>query len=275
MKKDLFMLPAALALAGCYRNVDETVITVDCGGTSLEFTVNEFRGPPDMPLSHWPELYQLRDGLPRQLVDRLYGKRRVEVYAHLPEADRFHLFPPLDNKARARPDVHHLQDIFIDPAVFSAAEYEGIKACVEKNLPAIDAAFDRPLFDGEYVPRLRLRSILYRAYEDGFAFCGEETLGLRFDCAGGRAYIKTVLPGGLQLCRAGSRATNAKDFIGRLSADGRSVKLRAPGSTGPADHPDYGLKTLAGPDWRGFYSTCRDREGKNLFDHFKTEPWQD
>jgi hypothetical protein len=274
MKYLLPLAAAALALAGCYRNVDETVITVDCGATALEFTVNEFRGPPDMPLSHFPKLSLLRTGLPPVLADRLYGKRRVEVYAHLPADDKFHLFPPLDNKARARPAVHHLQDIFIDPAVFSTTEYEGIKTCVEKNLPAIDAAFDRPLFDGEYIPRLRLRAILHRAYEDGFAFCGEETLGLRFDCSGGRAYIKTVLPGGLQLCRAGSRATNAKDLIGRLSADGRSAQLRAPGSTGPADHPDYGLKTLAGPDWRGFYAACRDREGKNLFDHFKTEPWK-
>jgi hypothetical protein len=275
MKKILVMAAAALALAGCYRNADETVITVDCGESRLEFTVNEFRGPPDMPLTRSPELYLLRAGLPRVRVDRLYGKRAIEVYTHLPAADMFYVFSrraEAGNPAAAAPRP---RDIFVDPSRFSTAEYMGIRACLEKNLPAIDAAFGRPLFEGDYVPGFRFRAILYRAYEDNFAFCGPQTLGQRFDCYGGQAYIKTVLPGGLQLCRAGSNATNAKDFIGRLSPDGSSVMLRAPGSMGPANHPDYGLKTLAGPDWRGFYSTCRDARGKSLFDYFKIKPWKD
>ncbi|OGR66460.1 MAG: hypothetical protein A2X30_04720 [Elusimicrobia bacterium GWB2_63_16] len=271
----LLGIAALLPAAACYRNVNETVTTVDCGELRLQFEINEFRGPPDMPLSHFPKLYLLRSGLPRVEVDKLYARNRIEIPDLLePEAD-FHFFPPLNGKDRAVPARHHLRDIFVDPQVFSAGDYDRIKACLDKNLPAIDAAFDRPMFGGDYVPAHRLRSIVYRRYEDDYSFCGDEVLGKRFDCYGGQAYIKTTLPNGLQLCRPGSVVTNSLDLIGRISRDQRSAQLRAPGSGGPANHPDYGLKALAGPDWKGFYGTCRDASGKNIFDYFAQEPWKE
>ena len=268
-------LAALLPAAACYRNVDETVTSVDCGEFRLQFEVNEFRGPPDMPLSRFPKLFLLRGTLPKLQVDRLDHRYRVEMYGLLSPGDKFRLFPPLDGKARAKPARHHLRDIFVDPEVFSAGDYDRIEACLGKNLPAIDAAFDRPMFDGDYVPAYRLRSTVYRRFEHDYADCGDKVLGKRFDCYGGQAYIKTILPNGLQLCRPGSAVTNSSDLIGRISRDQRSMQLRAPGSGGPADHPEYGLKALAGPDWKGFYGACRDASGKNIFDYLAQEPWKD
>jgi hypothetical protein len=266
---------AALLLGGCYRNNFETVIALDCGGMQLQIEENEFRGPPDMPLSRFPKLYMRVGGLPRVQVDTLYHWGVTEVYGLLPPEDKFFRFPAVDGKIRPKADKYHPRDVFVDPAVFSPGQYEGIRACLSKNIPAIDAAFDRPLFEDGYISSLRLRSIIYRPYEDNYRFCGDKVLGKRFDCRGGQAYIKTVTPRGLQLCRPGTDNTNLSDLIGRISSDQRSVQLRGPGSEGPADHPMYGLKALAGPDWKSFYETCRDPAGKTIFDYFREEPWKD
>ncbi len=271
--KNILLLAALFCFTACYRNNFETVIELDCGGMKLQFEENEFAGPPDMPLSHFPKLYLAANGLPRVRVDSLYHGGVLEAYGLLAPEDKFYLFPAVDGKARPRADKYHPRDIFVDPAVFSPDQYEGIKACLSKNISAVDSAFDRPLFKDGYVSSLRLRSIIYRSYEDSYRFCGDKVLGKRFDCYGGQAYIKTTTPLSLQLCRAGSDNTNMADLIGRISADQRSVQLRGPGSSGPADHPLYGLKALAGPDWRGFYETCRDSSGKNIFDYLKEAPW--
>lgn len=273
--KRILVVASLVCLAACGRNNFETVIDLDCGEMKLQFEENEFYGPPDMPLSHFPKLYMTMGGLPRVKVDSLYHGGVLEAYQLLAPEDKFLLFPAVDGKARPKADKYHPRDIFVDPAVFSPGQYDRIKACLAKNLPAIDAAFDRPLFKDGYVSSLRLRSVIYRKYEDNYRFCGDKVLGKRFNCYGGQAYIKTTTPRDLQLCRPGTTNTNMVDHIGRISGDKRSMQLRGPGSAGPSAHPLYGLKSLAGPDWKGFYETCRDASGKNIFDYFKAETWKD
>lgn len=276
MKLANIICACALAgLAGCVQNDLETVIELDCGGLKLQFEENEFYGPPDMPLSHFPRLYLAVGGLPRVEVDTLSHGGPLEAYTLLDPADKYLLFPAVDGKFRPRAAKYHPRDIFVDPAVFSPGQYDTISACLLKNVAAIDAAFDRPLFKGGYVSSLRLRSVIYRKYENNYAYCGDKLLGKRFDCEGGQAYIKTTPPMNLQLCRTGTDNTNTVDLIGRISADQRGLQLRGPGSAGAADNPLYGLKALAGPDWKSFYKTCRDQDGKTIYDYFKPGPWKD
>jgi hypothetical protein len=272
---NILCLCAFLGLSGCGYNNFETVIDLDCGDVKLQFEENEFYGPPDMPLSHFPKLYMSDGLLPRRLVDSLYHNEVMKAYELLAPEDEFFLFPPVNGKIRPKAEKYHPRDIFVDPGEFSPGEFSRIEACLIKNLPRIDLAFDRPLFEDGYVSSLRLRSIIYRKYEDNYRFCGDKVLGKKFDCEGGQAYIKTITPRDLQLCRPGTTNTNMVDLIGHISADQLSMQLRGPGSAGPADHPMYGLKALAGPDWKAFYKTCRDTEGKNIFDYFKVEPWKE
>src|SRR5260370_5857241 len=124
--------------------------------------------------------------------------------------------------------------IFVDPALVNRAEYETISSCLAKNVPAIDRAY--VAHDGG--PRPYISSIVYAAYDPQFAGCGAKTLGVRWDCAGGKGYIKTSIMGGktLLLCVAGpGHGPEEAMVMGDISTDQKTVFLREPDLT-PSTH---------------------------------------
>ena len=197
----------------------------------------------------------------------------------------FLLFGPFEGRGIERSTYHsNAWDIFVHPERFSMPDYGAIAACIQKNIPAIDAAYDRPR--GTEPPpdedrRVRLTSILRADWDPGFSGCGKKVTGRRFDCEDRRVYLKSVPPRNILMCRTDVEYFDGyrNDIIGRISEDQGQLEIRGPGFGGTESGEPYsgensGVKALVGPDWENLYRNCRDASGKSLFDYFAVKPWQ-
>jgi tetratricopeptide (TPR) repeat protein len=253
-----------------------TIIDLDCGTVKLRF---QEKSHPE-PLgglynrdSSWEDFLLLRrsgdwvelsrgQGSTRGAGNSIAAEGPDVPYARLlPPELGFHDFPLSEGRVTSSRFASWRWPLFIDPAVVTRGEYDAISSCLAKNLGAVDRAFVAN--DGG--PRPYVTSIVYAAFDRELTGCGAKTVGVRWSCGGGKAYIKTRPRGGpngpLVLCVAGADM-EVEMSLGDLSSDQNAVFLRDP-EWSPT------TRALLGEDPKAYYTTCRDASGKGFFDTFE------
>jgi hypothetical protein len=198
-------------------------------------------------------------------VDRLEPERGwgPETFSRvLGPAPPFHAVPFDDQRKPTR--VYSGCTVFVDPARVTRADYDALSSCLAANALAIDRALGvRDGMRDSQDPAPQIAGTLYSRREAGYSHCGGATLGTRWDCAGGRSYLKTVMgrDGQIVTCPvtpapppgASPLPASVVDplVVGKLSGDQAWIHLTQPAST------------------RKYFATCRDSTGKTLFDTFK------
>jgi hypothetical protein len=265
---------AVLALLGSSCAKTYTVLDLGCGPLSLRF--QQTRRPTLTSLSPWTESLlvgrpsgwveldiAVPDGpYPPETFSRVLGP--ALGFRHLPvvEDERLPRFP---------------WTVYVDPAVVSRAEYDTIVSCFERHAAAVDRAAVTRALDLGIGTAPRMTSVLHARRDGEHGLCvREKVLGTRWDCADGKAYIKTSpgrWQGQLLLCRIDTpSAIDASPpegagmmTLGRLSDDQKTVFLATP------DSYEAPL-ILHGQEPRTYYATCRDAAGRGFFDVFSPSP---
>jgi hypothetical protein len=129
--------------------------------------------------------------------------------------------------------------VFLSPDLFSAAEYTGIAACLERHVAEINRGFATPRPPVEYFAgdsfRDRwagLRSVAYRRGDWSRNPCWDEnTSGFRFGCAGAPFALGVDQYGWVRLCVPSTPDRICGRAVGRLSPDGRTATVRGPATS--------------------------------------------
>jgi hypothetical protein len=247
-------------LLGCEKSWTSPVLELRCGATRLRFEERgRDQGFPSGALSFTPALL-MNDGSGWVVATEQGAHAGPQAYARLlPAAAGLHLFP--GNAGRTPPWV-----LFVDPAAVNDTQYAAICRCLDANVNAVDAAWDRTRPPAKYFDsqrRLRIASMVHVRYDDRFNGPDRTTLGARWECPGG-TFLKTEPPDSVSHCVAGQFCIS----MGRISDNASTVTLYPPSSLGPA------MSRIAGPDPQRFYGQCRDASGRSLFDTLRPAPWK-
>lgn len=248
------------------------VLDLECPGLRLRF---EERCEHRFPVGELcGEVLLVGRGTEWMEVD-VASHRGPESYSRLlPQEVGFRAFP---FEGKRKSDYSRQKwGVFVNPALVSRAEYDGMAACLAANLDKVDLAFALRGGGLRELERPQLTSIVHAAYDAELASCGEKTIGRRWTCGDGEGYIKTRVPpdGPPFILCATARRPQRMDggraepqygmVVGNISTDQRAVLLAAPGQ---AD--DEYQKLLAGRDAQAYYATCRDTAGERFFDTFQ------
>jgi hypothetical protein len=278
MKRWAWTLPAVLALVCCEKTSKVPLHELTCGAVKLRF---EETTVSNVSVTRWEER------LLRETAGQWVTVDQANVgYGFGPETFSRLIAPDLayhalaEDPARPRGTGRPAWTVFVDPAQTTRADYEAISACIASNAAAIDRALAAPRPGGGASSLAAVRSAqvtgtIYGRYDEGFARCGGKTLGSRWDCADGRAYIKTVMydqVGQLRLCQIDPPpAPGQTPFplmgsgdmtVAAITEDQAWIYLHEPTSWERE-------KALHGQDARAYYATCRDAAGRTIFDTFK------
>ena len=91
--------------------------------------------------------------------------------------------------------------------------------------------------------------------------------GPLFACPDGKAFLRFVPPGWIELCltEPANDIQRLGDKVGKIAEDQESAQYRPPGARASAE--------LAGDAWQDYYRSCRDGEGRSVYDVFPFVPW--
>ena len=280
-----WMVPLALAFVSCQRVTHATLLDLACGPLKLRF---EEKTTSNISVTLWNEVLLRESGgkwVPVGPLGVGYGHGfGPETFSRLLAPDLAYHAIPFD-QARPRNDRRPGWTVFVDPATVTRGDYEAISACLASNAAGIDHALGATRRDGgtpsdSAFRYLQVTGTIYGRYDEGFARCGGQTLGVRWDCADRRAYIKTIAYdqiGQLRLCQIDpTPAPGQTPFplmgsgdmtVASITDDQVWIYLQEPTSWERE-------KALHGQDARTYYATCRDAAGKTIFDAFKVAPAQ-
>lgn len=244
-------LAVVLVLVACERTWTTPVAEVNCGSMKLRFEERgRDRGWPSGSVSFTPALL-MSSGSGWKTIDGNGSNMDPSAYARLmPAAARFHLFPGADRWSQDL-EVRHWV-LFLDPAIVDGAQYEAVSQCIDANFAAIDAAWGRkrpPDGDYEEERRPHLIGMLRMQHRWDFTSGVQPTLGKRWECPD-RTFIKTSPPFDLSHCDATSCTEIAE--------------IRDGGTT-VAFQPRFAAR-------REFYGTCRDANGRLLYEDLTPLP---
>ena len=275
MRRTAWAAPlGALALAGCgVREWTTPIATVDCGTTKLRFEEHgSYLGFPAGSWSFTPALL-MNQGDGWKLVDGRGAHEGPSGYdSLLPSTSGFHVFVRPPGRARQDDDVHSPWVIYANPSEIDDAHYSALSACIETNLAAIDAAWEKKRYPERFFEqatdrRLRITSIIHLAHDPlvgaGRSYEDRTTNEVRWDCPGG-AFIRATPPDSLELCKRGV----ACGQIGRISEDQTSARLY------PWSYLIPAAKRMTGPEYKAFYGKCVDSAGRSFYDVLKPVDWE-
>ena len=230
--RSLLLSFAALALVSCDKTTVIPVADLSCGPTRLRFEVRRHEtGFPAGAVSYTP-IVSMNDGSGWTTVDD-YGSH-VTPYGYarlLPRHVDLRLYRVYEIGAydwRLEPWA-----IYADPATITNAEYNAVSACVQANVPVLDAAFDRVPSDRRY----RVASMLHVPHDDA-------SLNLRWTCANG-TYLQTEREDTMSICDGKPPCMS----VAWIKGDAAALEFFKP----PSD----------------VYPQCRDSAGRPLSETFK------
>lgn len=266
---------SALCLAGCGSKKWTTPIaTIDCGTMKLRFEERGIdRGFPSGARSFIPALL-MNQGAGWQLVDDIGVHEGPSGYSSLlPPTSGFHVFARSPN-GESEDDYHHPPwVIYANPSEINDAQYTALSACIETNLAAIDAAWEKERdpkenFDLATDRRVRISSILHLAHDQpvtaNHSFAARRTTDVLWNCPDG-TFIKATPPDALDLC---SESADVCGQIGRVSRDQTRARLY------PWSYLIPATQRVTGPGYEDFYGSCRDAAGRSLYDTLKPVAWK-
>ncbi|HSP14621.1 MAG TPA: hypothetical protein VLV78_07710 [Thermoanaerobaculia bacterium] len=258
-----------VVLLGCDNRKRWTnpILDVNCGKLKLHFEERvEHIGFPAGVTSFTPALL-MDDGSGWRAVNARGEHSSPSGYTSLLAATaRFHRFP-----SRPDEDAYHHSTwvLYVDPAVISEAEYDAVCACVDANISAIDAAWDKPRnptenFGLSTERRFRMHAALRIKYDPRFSYADRTTLGVLWDCPS-HAAIKTGVPDELVFF---STKDTFVGVIGRISRDEKHAELYSFRQLIPA------VQRIVGQNYKEFYGQCRNARGKTLYETLAPVDWK-
>ena len=256
-------LAAVASLVACgAKKWTNPVAEIRCGATTLRFEERvEDMGFPSGAIFFHPALL-MNDGHGWKVVDDAGSHDSpAALSSFLPAGASLHVFQGAANRWD---DRYHTPPwtLYVDPKAITLAEYAGVTSCIDANVDAIDAAWDRKRrpeenFDLSTERRRRVDSIVHIAY-DRFHYPERVALGAIWDCPGGK-FLRTETPDLVTLCSPDDMC----GVIGRVSEDQKSIALYAWQDLIPF------VQRITGTNYRAFYGTCRDSAGRSFYDALK------